>query len=109
MADEQREDHTTPVPGQPKIGRLYLENLPMEEWNALIAERDALKAQVALLEKADNVYDVTVNLDEKVLAEVLALRDALRGLLPYVDTSKASAFRAIEAAEKALGEGTDGS
>ena len=36
------------------------------------------------------------------------LRDAIRGLLPYVDTSKASAFRAIEAAEQALGKGTDG-
>ena len=34
-----------------------------------------------------------------------ALRDAIRGLLPYVDTSKGSAFRAIEAADKALGEG----
>ena len=36
------------------------------------------------------------------------LKNALRGLLPYVDTSKASAFRAIEAAEQALGKGTDG-
>ena len=81
------------------------------EWKYKIleADYDALKAQVVLLEKADNVYDIKVNLDEKVLAEVLALRDAIRGLLPYMDTSKGSAFRAIEAAEQALkGKGTDG-
>ena len=37
------------------------------------------------------------------------LKDALRGLLPYVDTSKVGAYRASEAVEKALGKGTDGS
>lgn len=78
------------------------------DYDALLAERDAFKAQVALLEQADNVFDVTVNLNEGLKAEILALRDALRRLLPYVDSSKPSAFRAVEAAEKALGE-TDGS
>ena len=42
-----------------------------------------------------------------LLAERDAAKDAIRGLLPYVDTSKASAFRAIEAAEKALEGKTD--
>ena len=43
---------------------------------------------------------------EMAETEVRSLHDALRGLLPYVDESKASA-RATEAAEQAL-EGTDG-
>ena len=44
---------------------------------------------------------------------IRVLKDALRDLLPYVkerriDISKTSAYWVIKAAEKALGEGTDG-
>ena len=100
----------TAWPSDPPVNEMAVKVADaLNDHDALLVERDSLKAQVALLEKADNIVDVTVNLDEKVLAEVLVLRDALRGLLPYVDTSKASAFRAIEAAENALKGKTDGS
>lgn len=84
----------------PYVGDMML---PVREYENLIAERDSLKAQVTLLEKANNVVDVTVNLDERVKAEVLALRDALRGLLPLVGISQRGAQKAVEAAEQALG------
>ena len=75
--------------------------------DALLDARDSLKALLSKV-KATGVIDVTVEFDEKVKAEVLALRDALRKLLPYVKQGRRGASKAVEAAEKALKGKTDG-
>ena len=71
----------------------------------LLADRDSLDERVKAHEEKNVRF---VARYETAEAQVEVLRDALRGLLPYVDTSKASAFRAIEAAEQALEGKTDG-